>query len=282
MGWLLSPFLLACCATSFKTAVKSNEFLPSNKFTRREALSPDAVDIGVDASGLQTDSDCPKSISLVWTNELDSSIYATPVIDRLGNGKKHILVPEFRNQLTLLDSDGHIVPGWPLPVTEQDVDFHTSPIVADFNEDGYEDIVWISVNGEVFMVSGKDNTPFLILQIPKLKVKKRWFEDGNNHQQPSGRTLLQVRDTTESDLFGGDGAPAERSQAKSEFVDVDVHVLASPVAIDVNNDGCPELIVALSYFFDRESYTNHPENFAHIDAGGIGVVIFRNVLWVLK
>ena len=40
----------------------------------------------------------------------------------------------------------------------------------------------------------------------------------------------------------------------SDYIFVDAHVLGSPVLADVNNDGKVEVLVAVSYYFDKEQY----------------------------
>lgn len=41
---------------------------------------------------------------------------------------------------------------------------------------------------------------------------------------------------------------------ESNFVNIDPHVLGSPVLVDVNNDGRMELIMAVSYYFDKAEH----------------------------
>ena len=41
---------------------------------------------------------------------------------------------------------------------------------------------------------------------------------------------------------------------ESQYVNIDPHVLGSPVVVDVNNDGRLELIMAVSYYFDRADH----------------------------
>eukprot|EP00003_Mantamonas_plastica_P018579 TRINITY_DN3036_c0_g1_i5.p1 TRINITY_DN3036_c0_g1~~TRINITY_DN3036_c0_g1_i5.p1 ORF type:complete len:586 (+),score=200.78 TRINITY_DN3036_c0_g1_i5:900-2657(+) len=76
---------------------------------------------------------------------------------------------------------------------------------------------------------------------------------------------------------------------KPNMVYVDPHVLCTPVIADIDNDGHDEMIVAVSYYFDREFYSD-PANFARLNddiditkyvAGGL--VVFdletRTIKW---
>ncbi|KAI4331700.1 hypothetical protein MLD38_029857 [Melastoma candidum] len=55
----------------------------------------------------------------------------------------------------------------------------------------------------------------------------------------------------------GDEDWVESQHEKSEdYVDVDAHILNTPVIADIDNDGIMEMVVATSFFFDREYYDN--------------------------
>lgn len=47
-----------------------------------------------------------------------------------------------------------------------------------------------------------------------------------------------------------------REEAEEEYVYVDAHLLCTPAAADIDNDGRVELVLAVSYFYDREYYDN--------------------------
>ncbi|XP_052176758.1 protein DEFECTIVE IN EXINE FORMATION 1-like isoform X2 [Diospyros lotus] len=75
------------------------------------------------------------------------------------------------------------------------------------------------------------------------------------------------------------------------YVNVDSHILCTPVVADIDNDGVSEMVVAVSYFFDPEYYDNseHLEELGDIDitkyvAGGI--VVFnldtQKIKWAVQ
>lgn len=51
---------------------------------------------------------------------------------------------------------------------------------------------------------------------------------------------------------------------KDSIVFVDPHILSTPVIIDIDHDGNDEIIVGVSYFFDREYYSN-PDHQSKLD-----------------
>jgi len=66
---------------------------------------------------------------------------------------------------------------------------------------------------------------------------------------------------------------------KKKFAYVDAHILSTPLIIDLDQDGNDELIVAVSYYYDKEYYSD-PVNMQKLDtdiditkyvAGGIVV-----------
>lgn len=48
--------------------------------------------------------------------------------------------------------------------------------------------------------------------------------------------------------------PRSVCQTRSPFVYVDAHILATPAIADLDGDGAEELVVAVSYFYDRQYY----------------------------
>ena len=59
-------------------------------------------------------------------------------------------------------------------------------------------------------------------------------------------------------MFNGYG-PMGGIYNDSDYVSVDAHVLASSTLADVNNDGNMEIIIPVSYYFDKTEYAGEPE-----------------------
>lgn len=83
------------------------------------------------------------------------------------------------------------------------------------------------------------------------------------------------------DTMWGDEEWTEAQHDMSEnYVHIDAHILCTPVIADIDNDGTSEMVVAVSYFFDREYYDNpeHSKDLGGIDIGKYvagGIVVFN-------
>ncbi|XP_078427631.1 defective in exine formation protein (DEX1) [Wolffia australiana] len=61
-------------------------------------------------------------------------------------------------------------------------------------------------------------------------------------------------DDVDESMWGDEGWQEGEHEKAEDFVYVDAHILCTPVIADIDNDGVSEMIVAASYFFDREYY----------------------------
>ncbi|KAK7286883.1 hypothetical protein RJT34_22209 [Clitoria ternatea] len=90
----------------------------------------------------------------------------------------------------------------------------------------------------------------------------------------------------------GDEEWTEVEHGKLEdYVNVDSHILCTPIIADIDNDGVSEMIVAVSYFFDHEYYDKeeHRKELGDIDIGKYvagGIVVFnldtKQVKWTAE
>ncbi|KAM3325646.1 protein DEFECTIVE IN EXINE FORMATION 1 [Capsicum chacoense] len=170
--------------------LQSEEERKSNKFREREATDDFAAYPNLDEDEL-LNTQCPQHLELRWQTEVSSSVYASPLIaDINSDGKLEVVVPSFVHYLEVLEgSDGDKLPGW--PAFHQST-VHSSPLLYDIDKDGVREIGLATYNGEVlfFRVSG-----YLMsdkLEIPRLKVKKKWFEGLNS--VPVDRSHPDVHD----------------------------------------------------------------------------------------
>ncbi|KAM0953408.1 putative transcription factor WD40-like family [Dioscorea sansibarensis] len=87
-------------------------------------------------------------------------------------------------------------------------------------------------------------------------------------------------DYVDESMWGDEDWTEEKHEKLENYVNVDAHILCTPVIADIDNDGVQEMVVAVSYFFDHEYYENQ-EHLAEL--GGIdiekyvasGIVVFN-------
>ncbi|KAL7095458.1 hypothetical protein ACP275_10G025300 [Erythranthe tilingii] len=92
-------------------------------------------------------------------------------------------------------------------------------------------------------------------------------------------------------MWGDEEWTESQHEKLEDYVHIDAHVLCTPVIADIDNDGVNEMVVAVSYFFDREYYDNpeHLKELGGIDIGKYvagGIVVFnldtKQVKWTAQ
>jgi hypothetical protein len=171
-------FFFSLLAFAASQGFTQDHDLPASKYKERETLLFEDVVFGTDVSGLLKTNQCPIEIELVWMHQMDEGIFSTPVIAHMyGSSGRQIIVSSIQRQLTILDSEGYHLPGFPLSVERSES--HSSPLLWDLNNDGHLDIIWTSVNGHVVLINGlpsaRDKFLDSRLFIPKLKLRKHWY-----------------------------------------------------------------------------------------------------------
>ncbi|KAK9714132.1 hypothetical protein RND81_06G073700 [Saponaria officinalis] len=87
-------------------------------------------------------------------------------------------------------------------------------------------------------------------------------------------------DYVDENMWGDEDWIESEHEKVEDYVDIDSHILGTPVIADIDNDGISEMVVAVSYFFDHDYY-DKPEHAK--DLGGIditkyvagGIVVFN-------
>lgn len=80
------------------------------------------------------------------------------------------------------------------------------------------------------------------------------------------------------DSMWGDEEWSEGQHEKIEdYVNIDSHILCTPVIADIDNDGVSEMIVAVSYFFDHEYY-DKPEHLKELGDIDIGKYVASSIV----
>ncbi|THU53601.1 hypothetical protein C4D60_Mb10t16160 [Musa balbisiana] len=106
------------------------------------------------------------------------------------------------------------------------------------------------------------------------------FDLFRNTEELADEYNYDYDDYVDESMWGDENWTEESHEKLEDYVSIDSHILCTPVIADIDNDGIQEMVVAVSYFFDREYYDN-PQHLA--DLGGIniekyvasGIVVFN-------
>ncbi|XP_006848088.2 protein DEFECTIVE IN EXINE FORMATION 1 [Amborella trichopoda] len=104
------------------------------------------------------------------------------------------------------------------------------------------------------------------------------FRDGE--EELADEYNYDYDDYVDETMWGDEDWTEGKHEKIEDFVNIDSHILCTPVIADIDNDGVSEMVVAVSYFFDHEYYDN-PDHLAEL--GGInigkyvagGIVVFN-------
>ncbi|KAI8106939.1 hypothetical protein M9434_001589 [Picochlorum sp. BPE23] len=157
----------------------------SNKFLKREASS--ASNTKFTQKKFDTCPDSSIDLSIRWHTELSSSVHATPLITDLYNdGHKDILVPGLKQSVDLVSGrSGALDTGFE---ANHKSSMYSSPLLYDVDYDGVLDIMLPGYNGRIQFAKDTGADAIYGLIIPRLQVKRDWFEglnlDPNDHSNP--------------------------------------------------------------------------------------------------
>ncbi|OEL25032.1 Protein DEFECTIVE IN EXINE FORMATION 1 [Dichanthelium oligosanthes] len=95
-------------------------------------------------------------------------------------------------------------------------------------------------------------------------------------------------DYVDDSMWGDEDWKEQEHEKAEDYVSIDAHILSTPVIADIDKDGIQEMVIAVSYFFDREYYDN-PEHAKELEGIDIekyvasSIVVFnldtRQVKW---
>ena len=189
-----------------------------NPFYSRSALNASQLDeiiFGVDAVGHKVGSGhptCGHELSLAWTSKLGASVYSSPLIVPTATSGPAIWANTFVRYAEALDgASGHERKGWPYAFSH--ATFHTSPLRFDVDEDGIDEMLLLTFEGEVIFLN-QEGLPLRgrRYRLPKLRVRKRWYEGLHDiHTMPFKRAGHALVDHGHDDDAPGRAAEPEPS-----------------------------------------------------------------------
>ncbi|WVZ16819.1 hypothetical protein V8G54_009801, partial [Vigna mungo] len=106
------------------------------------------------------------------------------------------------------------------------------------------------------------------------------FELFRNSEELADEYSYDYDDYVDETMWGDEEWTEVKHDKLEDHVNVDSHILCTPVIADIDNDGVSEMIVAVSYFFDHEYYDNqeHRKELGDIDIGKYvagGIVVYN-------
>ncbi|KAL2337850.1 hypothetical protein Fmac_012296 [Flemingia macrophylla] len=117
------------------------------------------------------------------------------------------------------------------------------------------------------------------------------FELLRNSEELADEYSYDYDDYVDESMWGDEEWTEVQHEKSEDYVNVDSHILCTPVIADIDNDGVSEMIVAVSYFFDHEYYDNqeHLKELGDIDIGKYvagSIVVFnldtKQVKWTAE
>ncbi|XP_027334221.1 protein DEFECTIVE IN EXINE FORMATION 1 isoform X2 [Abrus precatorius] len=117
------------------------------------------------------------------------------------------------------------------------------------------------------------------------------FELFRNSDELADEYSYDYDDYVDESMWGDEEWTEVKHEKLEDYVNVDSHILCTPVIADIDNDGVSEMIVAVSYFFDHEYYDNqeHMKELGDVDIGKYvagSIVVFnldtKQVKWTAE
>ncbi|KAL8463463.1 hypothetical protein ACS0TY_034203 [Phlomoides rotata] len=117
------------------------------------------------------------------------------------------------------------------------------------------------------------------------------FEIFRDNDELADEDNYDYDDYVDESMWGDEEWTETQHEQLEDYVLIDAHVLCTPIIADIDNDGISEMVVAVSYFFDRQYYDNpeHLKELGGIDIGKYvagGIVVFnlntKQVKWSVQ
>lgn len=103
------------------------------------------------------------------------------------------------------------------------------------------------------------------------------FELFRDNEELADEYNYDYDDYVDEALWGEEEWTEDQHEKSEDYVNIDSHILCTPVIADIDNDGISEMVVAVSYFFDHEYYDN-PEHLKELGGIDIGKYVAGSIV----
>ncbi|KAL5709223.1 Protein DEFTIVE IN EXINE FORMATION 1 [Ranunculus cassubicifolius] len=103
------------------------------------------------------------------------------------------------------------------------------------------------------------------------------FELFRNNDELADEYNYDYDDYVDENMWGDEEWAENKHEKAEDFVNIDSHILCTPVIADIDNDGVQEMVIGVSYFFDHEYYDN-PEHLAELGGIDIGKYVAGSIV----
>ncbi|XP_068317459.1 protein DEFECTIVE IN EXINE FORMATION 1-like [Pyrus communis] len=86
------------------------------------------------------------------------------------------------------------------------------------------------------------------------------FELFRDSEELADEYSYDYDDYVDESMWGDEEWAEGQHEKMEDYVNVDAHILCTPVIADIDNDGVSEMVVAVSYFFDHEYYESNEDH----------------------
>ena len=198
---------------------------------------------------------CPIGYSVVWSfTYARTPFLCSPLISDLDGD----LMPDIVGTLASGDvigihgESGHVLDNWSVHVSE--FEFHSSPILFDFNEDGINDIIFFSDRGQIlFVYSHLQKIIQKTFLIPPLMFPRFWYLETDTNKILEDFTKFYL--SQNSVTFDDSSINLEIVLNNTSLVSIPPHIHTTPLLSNIALDSIlKELIISLSFYLVPSDY----------------------------
>ncbi|KAI6652382.1 Protein DEFECTIVE IN EXINE FORMATION 1-like isoform X1 [Oopsacas minuta] len=201
---------------------------------------------------------CPFTYRILWSSTYTRSPFlSSPLICELDGDKLPDIVGTLASGevFGIHGESGYIMDNWPLYLN--DVQFHSGPMLFDYNHDGLDDIVLFTEKGKILFLSSQGKLfSSDTVQIPSLPFPRYWFLKNNQVRideilQDFSENFLKHNDFPLYDTLSILGIDPNNSS----LLFIPPHIHSTPLLGNIQiESNSREFIISLSFYFNPSEY----------------------------